>query len=130
MACDNTQFSTIITAQGDISCKRADTFHLETEFVYEDDGTPVDLTMYSSLTASVKNTAKDTTYIIQFKIGDGFTIDGSKLTWDKSNSEMTIEAKGYVYDIEGMSSGSVSTIAGGSFIVIDDVTREGDSETP
>jgi hypothetical protein len=126
MACQ-TDFSTVITADGNITCKRADTFHLETQFLYADDDTPYDISSFDTLTAHVKDSAKDPTYLLSFTIGDGFTVNGSILIWDKVAGDMDLEAKAYVYDIEGDESGIITTIGGGSFTLVSDVTREGDT---
>jgi hypothetical protein len=126
MACQ-TDFSTVITADGNITNKRSDTFHLETEFLYADDQTPFDLSGFDTIVASVKNDPKESTYVMQFSLGDGFSINGSVLIWDKDATEMDLEPKQYVYDIEATEGTDVQTIGGGGFTVTADVTREGDA---
>jgi len=127
MACTENAFSTLIDAKGDITCKRADTFHLEVEFTHEDDSTAHDLTQYDELTANVKVAAKDTTYVLQFKLTTGFSVSSNVLTWDKTATEMKIEAKSYSYDIEATKGTTVTTIGGGAFVIMEDVTRDGDT---
>jgi hypothetical protein len=126
MACQ-TDFSTVITADGNITSKRSDTFHLETQFLYTDDDTPFDLSNFDTIVASVKIDPTDPTYVIQFSLGDGFSVNSSILIWDKDATEMNLEAKAYVYDIEATEGVDVQTIGGGGFTVVGDVTREGDA---
>jgi hypothetical protein len=126
MACQ-TDFSTIITADGNITSKRSDTFHLETEFLYADNDDPFDLSNFDTIIASVKTDPKESNYVMQFSIGDGFSVNGNLLIWDKNSTDMNIEPKGYFYDIEATAGADVQTIGGGSFTVIADVTRNTDT---
>ena len=127
MACDTT-FNTGISATGDITCKRADTFNLYFAVTHLDDASPHDLTVYDSITMNVKVAAKDTTYTLQFSTVGGTLIvyDTNKVQLIHSATNMKIAAQGYVYDAEGAAGAVISTLFGGSFTVVDDVTRDGD----
>jgi len=120
-------FSTIITADGNIICKRADTFDLTVEFFHVDDDSPHDLSQYDTLTAHIKNDAKDPTFLLEFSVGQGFTVSGNRLQWRKESTEMLLESKGYVYDIEADKGGIITTIGSGNFTVVADVTRAADT---
>ena len=127
MSCQ-TDFSTVITAAGNITCKRADTFSLEFEMLYADDQTPCDLSGYDSIIMSVKASPKDSTYVLQFTTADTtFVVNGSRFTLFKAADKMNIEAKGYVYDMQGTKGTVITTIAAGSFTVLEDVTRTTDT---
>jgi hypothetical protein len=125
-------FDTTIDAIGNITTKRADDFDLQTNFLHDDDQSPHDLTQYDTLVANIKETAKGSEYVMQFSIGDGFTVASNLLTWHKDAADMMLESKGYVYDIEAtITIGNiVSTIASGTFTVLPDVTRSGDTPAP
>ena len=127
MACD-TVFSTEIDAKGDITSKRADTFDLKFSVSHLDDASPHDLTVYDSITMNVKVAAKDTTYTLQFSTVGGTLIvyDTNKVQLIHSATNMKIAAQGYVYDAEGATGAVISTLFGGSFTVVDDVTRDSD----
>ena len=96
---------------------------------HKDDDTPHDLTTYDSLRMHVKENAKDTTYVLKYDT-TGATIvvyDTNKIELKQTATVMQLEAKSYVYDVEGLTGAVVVTLFGGGFTVVDDVTRDGDT---
>ena len=65
-----------------------------------EDGSSIDLSIYTSGIMSVKKKSKDTTDILTFSTSDSSLIIGSsKITLDKDASDMLVDARDYVYDI-------------------------------
>ena len=127
MSCD-TVFSTEVNAKGDITCKRADTFNLYFSVSHLDDASPHDLTVYDSITMSVKLAPKDPTYVLEFSLLDGTLVvyDTNKIQLTQKADDMKIAAQTYLYDAEGAEGTVITTLFGGSFTITDDVTRDSD----
>jgi len=122
MACNDSNISTIVTAKGDITCKRGDTFQVAIKVTYDDDDSDVDLSVYDDILMEVKTEVDASVSILEFKLGVSLSVSGATITLAKTASDMEIEATTYVYDIQTWEAGVITTIGGGSFLVINDVT--------
>lgn len=125
MACTTEGMTTVITASGDITCKRGDDFLLGIDVTHEDDDTAHDLTVYSVIKMEVKGSANDITAVITFELSAGtISVLANTMTLIQAAAVMLEEAKEYVYDVQATrtSDGKIMTLGGGAFIIENDVT--------
>jgi len=120
------QSNSSVAAIHNIICKRGDTFHRVIR--YFDDADKQIQTVISACTfkMAVKNPSESllSTLILSFEMGDGLEITGAnELSLVKSESQMSVPAGVYVYDLEKtLPDGSKLTIQKGSFTIENDIT--------
>lgn len=105
-------------------CPQGTTF--SNQLVWSIDDTPVDLTTYTAR-MQVREKYTSTQKILDLTTENGgITLGGSSGTIDiniDSSTTASIVAKNYVYDLELVSSSTVTRILEGKFIVTPEVTR-------
>ena len=103
--------------------KRGDTFERELEFFTDKtEATPEDISGNTYKMDVVKCCGD---VVLQFSIGDGFTIvPPNKLQMNKSAIEMKLAPADYKYDFqETKGDGTVTTRMAGNFTIEDDITQ-------
>jgi hypothetical protein len=126
MACSENEFSTVVSSEGKITCKKGDTFRIDLAVIYEDNGANVDLSVYTSIDMHVKSDPQDTSTVLEFSTSNGsISVNANVITLQKSAEDMNVPAKSYVYDIQASSGATITTISEGNFIVSQDVTVSG-----
>lgn len=103
--------------------KRGDTWDKTWSFTRKDDGSPIDFST-ATVIVQVRRTASAATADISLATGSGVTISGAGNNQISVFHDVAIAPGKYVWDLQvTFSSGKKRTYLGGSFEVINDVSR-------